>query len=88
MKYDLCNLIQFVKLEENSQYPETLHVTEGHQYRERGLLHITDDVYQFFMLQEQKRVEMLNINKLQKANQNMVEKALTVQRILMSERVS
>ncbi len=48
-RFVLPLLIPFVKLEQNSQHPETLHVTEGHQYRERELPPITDDVYQFFM---------------------------------------
>ena len=59
-------------------YPETLHITEDRQYRERGLLHITDDTYNFFMILEQKRVELLNINRLHKENEEMVSKAIAV----------
>jgi len=35
------NVIQpYIELEEKSKFPETLEVTEGRQYRQRGLLHI------------------------------------------------
>ena len=42
-------------VQENSDVPETLRVTESRQYRERGLLHISDSAYDFFMLLEQQR---------------------------------
>ena len=83
-KQDSCDMLEenviipFAKLEQNSLYPETLQITEGRQYRERGLLHITDNAYQFFMVLEQKRVELLNINRLQQENEEMVSKAITV----------
>ena len=84
MKQECCDLLEqnilipFARLEHNSQYPETLQVTEGRQYRERGLLHITDNAYQFFIILEQKRVELLNINRLHQENEEMVSKTITV----------
>ena len=47
-------------------FPDTLQVTEGRQYRERGLLHISDQAYIFFMALEKKRVDLLNLNILKK----------------------
>ena len=42
------NVIQsYVELEETSKFPKMLEVTEGRQYRQRGLLHISDDAYLF-----------------------------------------
>ena len=84
IKQTLCDLLEenvlipFVKLEQNSLYPETLHITEGCQYREQGLLHITDNAYQFFMVLGQKRIELLNIARLHQEKEDMVEKAIYV----------
>lgn len=70
----LCNLLEeniivpFAKLEETSKYPETLDVTEARQYRERGLLHISDEAYIFFMALEEQRVKFLNMHRLKEAN--------------------
>ena len=33
-----------------NKYPSTLAVTEEKQYRSRGLTHITDQAYEFFLL--------------------------------------
>ena len=35
-------------LRESTENPETLHVIESRQYRERGLFHINDAAYSFF----------------------------------------
>jgi hypothetical protein len=35
-------------LRESTESPETLHVIESRQYRERGLFHISDAAYSFF----------------------------------------
>ncbi|CAB3980189.1 ATP-dependent DNA helicase PIF1, partial [Paramuricea clavata] len=83
-KQECCDLLEenvitpFAKLEQSSLYAETLQITEGRQYRERGLLHITDNTYHFFMILEQKRVELLNINRLHQENKEMVSKAIAV----------
>lgn len=71
------NVIQpFVELEEKSKFPETLEVTEGRQYRQRGLLHISDPAYLFFLELEKKRVKLLNRHILKKERDKMVEVAL------------
>ena len=45
---------------------DTLQVTEGRQYRERGLLHISDQAYIFFMELEKRRVNLLNVHILKR----------------------
>lgn len=57
-------------------FAETLQVTEGRQYRERGLLHISDQAYIFFMELEKRQVELLNLHILKRAQEEMVEMAL------------
>ena len=71
------NIIQpFDQLEESSKFPESLQVTEERQYRQRGLLHISDDAYVFFLSLEQRRVDLLNFQVPKKAREDMVEAAL------------
>ena len=57
-------VIPFSVLEPSTTQPETLHVTESRQFRERGLLHISDEAHSFFMALEQARVEKINKNRL------------------------
>lgn len=63
-------------LENESQYKDTLQVTETRQYRERGLIHIEDAVYKFFMALENERVKLLNDQTMRREGANMVEVAL------------
>ena len=63
-------------LEETTESPETLHVIKSRQYRERGLFHISDAAYQFFLKLEQERVDGINISKLTKLQKNMVDKSI------------
>jgi len=63
-------------LENESQYKDTLQVTEARQYRERGLIHIEDAVYKFFMALENERVKLLNDQTMRREGTNMVEVAL------------
>ena len=44
-------------LEEEGQQKDTRQETEARQYRERGLIHIEDAVYKFFMYLEKQRVQ-------------------------------
>ena len=48
---------------------------EARQCRQRGLLHILDEVYLFFMELEQRRVDLLNVYVLRKQRENMVKAA-------------
>lgn len=70
------NIIQlYHQLEESSKFSETLQVTEARQYR-RGLLHISDEAYLFFLNLEQRRVDLLNMHTLKRAREGMVEAAI------------
>lgn len=77
-----CQLLEenvirpYSELEENSMFPDTLEVTEGRQYRERGLLHISDQAYIFFMELEKRRMKLLNLHILKSAREEMVEMAM------------
>ena len=63
-------------LENESQYKETLQVTEARQYRERGLIFIQDAVYKFFMALENEGVKLLSDQTMRREGANMVEVAL------------
>ena len=80
-KQTLCDLldnviIPFAKLTEDTMFPETIEVTQEQQYREMGLLHISDQAYLFFVALEQKRVELLNVYRLKKTRGDMVFHAM------------
>lgn len=60
-------------LEKTTAYPQTLSVTESRQYRERGLLHITDSAREFFTLLEQERVDLINFQRLSLLKGDMVD---------------
>ena len=83
-KQELCDLldenviIPFAKLQEDSQFPETLEVTEARQYRERGLLHISDEAYLLFVCLEEKWVRLLNMHRFRKKKQDMVQNVLNL----------
>lgn len=51
-------------------------MTEARQYRERGLIHIEDAVYKFFMALENERVKLSNDQTMRREGANMVEVAL------------
>lgn len=65
----------FDELQEMSKFKEILEVMEARQRWQRGLLHILDEVYLFFMELEQRRVDLLNVYVLRKQHENMVEAA-------------
>ena len=79
--HSICELIEesligsVAVLEQESQHKDTLQVTEARQYRERGLVHIEDAVYRFFMFLEKQRVHLLNDGMLSIEGANMVEEA-------------
>ena len=58
-----------------SKFKEILKVMEARQHRQRGLLHILDEVHLFFMELEQRKVDLLNVYFLRKQHENMVEAA-------------
>ena len=63
--------IQF--MQENSEVREIVRVTELRQYRERGLLNISDSAYDFFMLLEQQRNAHINFNRLAQLGSDLID---------------
>ena len=63
-------------LETCSRNPETLNAIEVRQYRQRGLLHINDNTYEFFLALEQEQVDRINMNMLAAPKSNLVDAAL------------
>ncbi|KAL9967257.1 hypothetical protein ACROYT_G025442 [Oculina patagonica] len=57
-------IVQYSWLKDHTEFPGSLDVTEDRQYRERGLLHISDEAFECFMRMEEVRVEMMNRNRL------------------------
>ena len=50
-------------------------VTEARQYRERDLIHISDNAYRFFMAMESERLKLINNHKQKKQTQNLIKVA-------------
>lgn len=77
----MCEIIEenlvapYSKLEESSLYQDSLQVTESLQFRNRGLIHITDNTFLFFMSLEQERVLLLNDSKMKKLKGDLVTSA-------------
>ena len=68
----------YCSLAKETSSPETLNVTECRQFRERGLLHITDSAYEFFLKLEQERVNNINLGKLISHQANIVDNSIDV----------
>lgn len=49
--------------------PGTLEVTEDRQYRERGLIHISDEAFACFKIIEEMRVQHMNSSRLMSSNE-------------------
>ena len=77
-----CDLIEetllspYAQLESTSSHAETLAVTEARQYRDRGLVHISDACFKVFLYMEQLRVDLMNASSLQKHKQNLISSTL------------
>ena len=56
--------------------PESLRVIESRQYRERGLIHINDNAFMFFLALEQERVDKINIQRLSDLQNDMVDNSI------------
>lgn len=63
-------------MQKNSEVPEMLHLTESRQYRERGLLNISDSAYDFFMLLEQQRNYHINFNRLSQLGSDLIDNSV------------
>ena len=68
-------LVPYEELKKTSRHQETLEVTEARQFRERGLVHISDPCFLVFMHLEQLRVDLMNSMALQKFKQDLVMNA-------------
>ncbi|KAJ7369766.1 hypothetical protein OS493_036552 [Desmophyllum pertusum] len=71
-------IVQYDWIKDNTTSPETLEVTENRQFRERGLLHISDPAYTFILKLETLRVELLNTHRIRhyEAKSEFVDNAL------------
>jgi len=70
-----CILVPYEELVNTTSHPGTLELTEARQYRERGLVHISDQCFMAFMHMEQLRVDLMNSTKLQQLKQDLVTNA-------------
>ena len=69
-------IVPYQVIEKTTAYPQSVRVTESRQYRERGLLHISDNAYEFFLLLEQKRVDLINLHMLSLLKADMVNESI------------
>jgi hypothetical protein len=51
-------------------------VVESRQYRKRGLIHINDDAFDFFLALEQERVDKINIQRLSSLQNDMIDDSI------------
>ena len=75
-KMDLLDnnvVIPYDVLEKTTDDFDTLNVTESRQYRERGLLHITDEAFDFFLTLEQERVNLINLERLHQLKDQVID---------------
>jgi hypothetical protein len=78
-KVDLLDsnvIIPYVVLEKTTSSPNSLNVTEFRQHRERGLLHITDEAFQFFLTLEQERVNLISLERLSLLKDQVVDRSI------------
>lgn len=57
-------IVQYSWLKDNSNCPATLEVTEVRQYRNRGLINISDEAFACFKRIEEIRVEQINVSRI------------------------
>ena len=69
-------IVPYEHLQQTSSNLEATKITESLQYRERGLLHINDASFNFFLALEQERVGRINKDKLREYKSNFVDQAL------------
>lgn len=69
-------MVPYEHLERTSSTLDATVVTESLQFRERGLLHISDSAFNFFLALEQERVNQINMEKLRSHKTDLVDEAL------------
>lgn len=62
----------------SSMFPETLSITDRRQYSNGGLTHITDSAHKFFLALEEKRIQLMNSERLKLCKSNLVSSAMNV----------
>ena len=67
----------YESLKDRTKYPETLCVTEDRQFRSRGLTHIEDWAYEFFLEAEVARVGLMNDYRLSQLHENLTSESET-----------
>ena len=72
-KNDNNVVIPYDVLEKTTDDFGTLNVTESRQYRERGLLHITDDAFDFFLTLEHERINLINLERLHQLKDQVID---------------
>ena len=70
-------MVPYEHLERTSSTLDATVVTESLQFRERGLIHISDSAFNFFLALEQERVDRINLEKLRSHKTDLVDLALT-----------
>ncbi|KXJ08430.1 ATP-dependent DNA helicase PIF1 [Exaiptasia diaphana] len=79
---EMSNLLQefavanIAMLQKSSKYPKTHSLTENRQYLSRGLIHVEDCVYEFFLDLENFRINVLNNARLRMFKEKLVDHAL------------
>lgn len=68
-------LVPYEELKKTSRHQETLEIAEARQFREKGLVHISDQCFLVFMHMEQLRVDLMSSMALQKFKQDLVMNA-------------
>lgn len=69
-------ILPYQVVRETTSNPETLHVTESRQFREHGLLNISDEAYDFFMQLEQQRVDHINSTRLSQEGCDLIQESI------------
>ena len=62
-------IVQYSWLKDNTDATGTLEVTEDRQYRERGLIHISDKAFECFKVIEDIRVRATNMSRMMSSDQ-------------------
>ena len=78
-KIDLLDsniVIPYVVLEKTTSHAGTLNITESRQHRQRGLLHITDEAFQFFLALQQERVNLISVENLSSLKDQMIDQSI------------
>lgn len=69
-------VVSHEEVRRSSADPETLNLIESRQYRERGLIHIKDDAFKFFLALEQQRINKINVQRLSSLQHDLVDDSI------------